>query len=265
MDVNKGISKIALPGVQNIIAVASGKGGVGKSTVSAGLALALARDGYKVGIMDADIYGPSIPLLTGTQGFKPMTLELGGGTTPQITTAEKYGIKIQSIGYFISDKAALWRGPMASNTLMQLVEQSAWCRLDYLIIDLPPGTGDIQLSIFQRMTLSGAIVVTTPQTISVTDASKAAEMIRNDAYTIPLLGVVENMSWFSPAPHPDERYYLFGQGGGQRLADQYGVPLLAQIPLVMENDTANATDHFIDFGHSCMLPYFEKLAKAVTK
>jgi len=155
------IKKINLPGISKIIVIASGKGGVGKSTITTGIANALVRRGKKVGIMDADIYGPSIPLLTGTIGFKPITLEIGG-TTPQITTAEKNGIKVQSIGFFIENKAALWRGPMASNTLMQLIEQSAWCRLDYLLIDLPPGTGDIQISIFQKLYVNGAIIITTP-------------------------------------------------------------------------------------------------------
>jgi len=197
---NNVIEKILLPTVKNIIVVASGKGGVGKSTVSAGLALALARDGRKVGLMDADIYGASIPLLTGTEGFKPLMLQVGD--TPRMTPAEKWGIKIQSIAYFIEEKAAMWRGPMASNTLMQLVEQTAWGELDYLVIDLPPGTGDIQLSLFQRLNITGALVVTSPQSISVSDAAKAVELIVHEQFKIPIMGVVENMSWFTPVAHP---------------------------------------------------------------
>lgn len=262
MATNKATEKINLSGVAKIIVVASGKGGVGKSTISAGLAFALARNGKKVGLMDADIYGPSIPLLTDTIGFKPLTIEIGG-TTPQITTAEKNGVKIQSIGYFIDDKAAMWRGPMASNTLMQLIEQSAWCRLDYLIIDLPPGTGDIQLSIFQKLHITGAIIVTTPQTISVTDASKAAEMISNEAFQIPILGIVENMSWFSPLSEPEKKYFLFGSGGGETIAKQYDVPLLAQIPILMENATENTSNHYIDICHKCFTPYFNELASKI--
>lgn len=259
MEKNKTMEKIAIPGVSKIIVVASGKGGVGKSTISAGLAYALARKGLKVGLMDADIYGPSIPLLTNTEGFKPLSIELGG-TTPQITTADSQGVKVQSIGYFIDNKAAMWRGPMASNTLMQLIEQSAWCRLDYLIIDLPPGTGDIQLSIFSKLHITGAIIVTTPQTISVSDASKAAEMITNEAFNIPILGIVENMSWFSPLSQPENKYFIFGSGGGEKLAQQFNVPLLASIPILMEKASENLTNHYLDICHECFAPYFDTLA-----
>lgn len=257
---NTTIKKIKLAGVSNIIAIASGKGGVGKSTVSAGLALALSRKCYKVGLMDADVYGPSIPLLTETIGFKPLPIE-SDGKSPQITPAEKHRIKIQSIGYFIDEKkAAIWRGPMASNTLMQLIEETAWCKLDFLIIDFPPGTGDIQLSIMQQLDITGAIIVTTPQTIAVTDATKAIEMISNDAFSIPILGIVENMSWFTPILHPNEKYFIFGKDGGKQLASQLKVPLLAQIPVLIENGNTTTSDDFVDITHPDFIPYFDALA-----
>lgn len=224
--------KLSMPGVKNIIVVASGKGGVGKSTVSANLAIALARQGYKVGLVDADIYGPSIPKMFGIEEAKPeVTMN---GDKEMIFPIEKYGIKIMSVGFFVDkSKGLIWRGPLAAKALTQFFENTYWDEIDYLVIDFPPGTGDIQLTTVQKLEVTGSIIVTTPQEIALNDARKAASMFMNEDLKIPILGVVENMSWFTPKEHPDEKYFLFGQGGGQRLADELHTKLLGQIPLVI--------------------------------
>jgi ATP-binding protein involved in chromosome partitioning len=225
--------KIELPDVKNIIVVASGKGGVGKSTIAANLAITLARKGKKVALVDADIYGPSMPRMFGLEDAKPEGVKIN--EKDYILPIEKNGVKIISVGFFISkDKGLIWRGPMASNTIVQLFENTYWGEIDYMIVDFPPGTGDIQLTTMQKLTLTGAIIVTTPPEISLIDARKAISMFNNNAIKIPVLGVVENMSWFTPKSHPDEKYYIFGSGGGQKISEEYGIKLMGQIPLIAE-------------------------------
>ncbi len=220
-----------LPGVKNVIAVASGKGGVGKSTISANLAAALSRSGYKVGLLDADIFGPSIPKMFSVEDARPCAEEIDGRDL--IIPIEKHGIKLLSIGFFIDPgQAALWRGSMASNALKQLIADSNWGELDYFIIDLPPGTSDIHLTIVQMLAVTGVVVVTTPQEVALADARKGINMFTNDKVAVPVLGIIENMSWFTPAELPQNRYYIFGKGGAKKLAEETNVPLLAQIPIV---------------------------------
>lgn len=217
--------------VKNIIAVASGKGGVGKSTVAANLAIALAKTGAKVGLLDADIYGPSMPIMFGLNGERPGAKEEGGKT--KIIPIEKYGVKMLSIGFFIeAHKALMWRGSMASNALNQLLNDAIWGELDYMVLDLPPGTGDIHLTLVQSVPVTGAVIVTTPQNVALADVRKAADMFKNDSINVPLLGVVENMSYFAPEDCPDKKYYIFGQGGGQLVANELGSELLGNIPIV---------------------------------
>lgn len=223
--------KINLPDVKQIIVIASGKGGVGKSTVSANLAIALARQGFKVGLLDADLYGPSIPRMFGIEDEKPEMTAVAD--KEMMYPIERYGVKIMSVGFLIGKSQGLiWRGPLAAKGLMQLFENTFWDEIDYLIVDFPPGTGDIQLSTVQNLNINWAIMVTTPQEIALADARKAASLFENSDVNIPILGVVENMSWFTPKEHPDEKYYLFGMGGGERLADELKTSLLGQIPLV---------------------------------
>lgn len=228
---NRRDNKIQLPHVRNIIAVASGKGGVGKSTVAANLALALAKDGAIVGLLDADIYGPSVPIMFGVQGARPYMTKVNG--KPMIVPMERYGIKLMSIGVLVDEKQALvWRGPMATSALKQFVSDVLWEELDYLVIDLPPGTGDIHLTLVQTIPVTGAVIVTTPQAVALADAKKGIGMFSTGAIKVPVLGVVENMAYFTPKELPDNKYYIFGEGGGRRLADEYQVPFLGQIPLV---------------------------------
>lgn len=225
--------KLNLPTVKHIIPVASGKGGVGKSTVSANLAIALVRQGYNVALVDADIFGPSLPRMFGVEDAQPEVVT--EGEKEMMFPIEKFGVKIMSIGFFIRrNQGLIWRGPMAANAITQLLENTQWGNIDFMIIDFPPGTSDIQLTAVQKLTLSGALIVTTPQEIALNDARKAASLFNNKDVKVPILGVVENMSWFTPKPHPDEKYYIFGQGGGERLANELGVPLLGQIPLIAE-------------------------------
>lgn len=220
-----------LPHVKNIIAVASGKGGVGKSTIAANLAVALAGIGYRVGLLDADIFGPSMPKMFRTEDARPYAENKGGRDL--IIPVEQYGIKLLSIGYFVDPgQAVLWRGAMASNALKQLILDSDWGELDYFVIDMPPGTSDIHLTLVQTLGITGAVVVSTPQQIALADARKAVDMFTNDKVNVPVLGLVENMAWFTPAELPDNRYYLFGKEGGKRLAAELNVPLLGQIPIV---------------------------------
>lgn len=229
---NRKDNQATLPNVKNIIAVGSGKGGVGKSTVSVNLALALAKDGAKVGLMDADIYGPSVPIMLGIKGDRPLMKEVDG--KGMIVPIEVMGIKAMSIGLLIDDRqAVVWRGPMASSALKQFVTDVLWGDLDYLIIDLPPGTGDIHLTMVQTIPVTGAVIVTTPQEVALADAKKAIMMFDGPQIKVPILGVVENMAYFTPPELPDNKYYIFGQDGGKRLADMFEVPFLGQLPINM--------------------------------
>lgn len=216
---------------KKIIAIHSGKGGVGKSTVTANLAIALARQDKRVGLLDADIHGPSMPKMFHTEDCRPVSVEEGGRTL--IEPIEQYGVKMLSIGFFVDPASAVvWRGGMASNALKQLIEDAHWGELDYFLIDLPPGTSDIHLTLVSLLRLTGAIVVTTPQPVALVDARKGVDMFRNEKIDVPVLGIIENMAWFTPAELPNNRYYIFGHDGGKRLAEELGVPLLGQIPLV---------------------------------
>jgi len=225
------LGKEALAEVRHIIAVASGKGGVGKSTVAVNLAVALSKLGYKVGLADADVYGPSVPKMTATEDAAPIVEDIDG--KEMILPIVKFGIKWMSIGYFARpEQPLIWRGPMASNALKQMILQVFWGELDYLVVDLPPGTGDIHISLISEIPLSGAIIVTTPQAVALSDAEKGANMFRNKDLNTPILGIVENMSWFTPAELPDNRYYIFGKNGGREMAEKLKLRLLAQIPIV---------------------------------
>lgn len=220
-----------LPEVKNVIAVSSGKGGVGKSTVAANLAVALAKMGYKVGLLDADIFGPSIPKMFQVEDAKPYSENIGGRDL--IVPVEKYGLKLLSIGFFVRpDQATLWRGGMASNALKQLVGDAAWGELDYFILDTPPGTSDIHLTLLQTLAITGTVIVSTPQQVALADARKGVDMYTNDKVNVPILGLVENMAWFTPAELPENKYYIFGKEGCKQLAEELDVPLLGQIPIV---------------------------------
>jgi ATP-binding protein involved in chromosome partitioning len=220
-----------LANVKNIIAVVSGKGGVGKSTVSANLALALAEGGAKVGLMDADIYGPSVPIMFGVRGQRPLMKDVGGKGV--IMPIEKYGISLMSIGLLVDEKdAVVWRGPMASSAIRQFITDVEWGELDYLVIDMPPGTGDIHLTIMQTVPVTGVVIVTTPQTVALADAKKAIAMFGQANIKVPIIGLVENMAYFTPAELPNNKYYLFGKEGGKNLAEEYDLAFLGQIPLV---------------------------------
>jgi len=220
-----------LAGVKYTVAISSGKGGVGKSTVSANLAVVLAKLGYKVGLLDADIYGPSMPKMFGLEQEHPAAELIDG--KEWILPIEKYGVKLLSIGFFVDpDKALIWRGAMASNAIKQLINDAQWGELDYFLLDLPPGTSDIHLTLVQALQLSGAIVVSTPQQVALADARKGLQMFQTDKIEVPILGLVENMAWFTPAELPENRYYIFGKDGCKNLAEEKNVPLLAQIPIV---------------------------------
>ncbi len=220
-----------LPGVKNIIAVVSGKGGVGKSTIAANLALALGQSGATVGLMDADIYGPSVPMMFGVRGERPMMRDVNG--KGMIIPLEKMGIRLMSIGLLIDEKqAVVWRGPMASSVIRQFVSDVDWGELDYLVIDMPPGTGDIHLTLLQSVPVTGAIIVTTPQNVALADAKKAIAMFKQAQINVPIIGLVENMAWFTPAELPENKYYIFGKEGGKRLAEEFDLAFLGQVPLV---------------------------------
>lgn len=220
-----------LPGVKNVVAVSSGKGGVGKSTVAANLAVALAKMGYKVGLLDADIFGPSVPKMFQVEDARPYSENIGGRDL--IVPVEKYGLKLLSIGFFVKpDQATLWRGGMASNALKQLVGDAAWGELDYFILDTPPGTSDIHLTLLQTLAITGTVIVSTPQQVALADARKGVDMYTNDKVNVPILGLVENMAWFTPAELPENKYYIFGKEGCKQLSEELGVPLLGQIPIV---------------------------------
>ena len=220
-----------LKNVHNIIAVASGKGGVGKSTVAANLAVSLAKTGAKVALVDADIYGPSVPIMFDIKGEEVYGHHVGDKT--YMLPIEKYGIKLMSVGFFVdANKALAWRGPMASGALKQLVGETWWDEIDYMVVDMPPGTGDIQLTLAQTIPVSGAIIVSTPQQVALADVVRGVELFRNEAVNIPVLGFVENMAWFTPAELPENKYYIFGNGGCRKLAEEMNIPLLGEIPLV---------------------------------
>ena len=228
---NRKDNKAVLPGVRNIIVVASGKGGVGKSTVSVNLAIALAQEGASVGLLDADIHGPSIPMMLGMRDERPKMTEIDG--KGMIVPMERYGIKAMSIGLLIDEKqAVVWRGPQASSALKQFITDVYWQDLDYLVIDMPPGTGDIPLTLVQTVPVTGAVIVSTPQAVAAADAKKAIMMFKQPAINVPILGIVENMAYFTPQELPDSKYYIFGKGGARQMAEQFELPFLGEIPLV---------------------------------
>lgn len=221
----------AIPGIQNIVAVASGKGGVGKSTVTANLAVTLAKMGFKVGVLDADIYGPSIPIMFDVASERPLSVTIDGKS--KMKPVENYGVKILSIGFFTKpDQAVIWRGPMASKALNQMIFDAAWGELDFLLIDLPPGTGDIHLSIMQALPITGAVVVSTPQNVALADAKKGVAMFQQDSINVPVLGIIENMAYFTPTELPANKYHIFGKEGAKNLAEDLEVPFLGEVPLV---------------------------------
>ncbi len=228
---NRKDKKEVLPGVKNIIAVVSGKGGVGKSTVAVNLALGLAREGAKVGLLDADIYGPSVPIMLGIRGERPLMTDVDG--KGMIVPIEKYGIKAMSIGLLIDEKqAVVWRGPQASSALKQFISDVKWDDLDYLVIDMPPGTGDVHLTLVQTVPVTGAVVVSTPQAVAAADAKKAIVMLKQPQINVPILGVVENMAYFTPEELPDNKYYLFGKDGAKKMAEQFELNFLGEVPIV---------------------------------
>lgn len=254
-----------VPGVKNIIAVASGKGGVGKSTVAVNLALGLAYSGAKVGLIDADIYGPSIPIMFGLEGVRPQASVVDGKT--RIEPIEKYGIKLLSIGFFTDPNQPVpWRGPMVSTAVKQLFNDADWGELDYLVIDLPPGTGDIHITVTQTFPVTGAVIVTTPQNVALADAKKGIGMFMMPAINVPILGVVENMSYFTPAELPDNKYYIFGKGGGQKLAQQLDVPFLGEIPLIKSiSDSGDSGTPAILEENGAMTAAFINMAQRVAQ
>ena len=224
-------NEVVLPGVKNIIAVASGKGGVGKSTVAANLAVALAMSGARVGLVDADIYGPSIPLMFDVMHERPANVDIDG--KPMIVPVHKHGVSLLSIGFFVDpSKALVWRGPMASGALQQLFSDADWGKLDYMVIDMPPGTGDIHLTLVQTLPVTGAVIVSTPQQVALADARKGVSMFRQESINVPVLGLVENMSYFTPGELPENKYYIFGKNGCKKLAEEMNIPFLGEIPIV---------------------------------
>ncbi|MBS0011999.1 MAG: Mrp/NBP35 family ATP-binding protein [Bacteroidales bacterium] len=249
-----------IPGVKNIIAVASGKGGVGKSTIAVNTAVALARQGYATGLLDADIFGPSAPKMFDTENERPQLRK--EGEKELVLPVEKYGVKVLSVGYFVSQEdAVVWRGPMASNFLKQLLGQGDWGELDYLIVDLPPGTSDIHLTLVQEVGVTGVVIVSTPQKVALADAIKGISMFRNDKINVPVLGLVENMAWFTPAELPDNKYYIFGREGCKQLAEEMNIPLLGQIPIVQGICESGDSGKPVALENDATGRAFEKLAK----
>ena len=231
-----------IPGIKNIIAVASGKGGVGKSTVTANLAITLSKMGFKVGVLDADIYGPSIPIMFDVSNERPLSVNVDGKS--KMKPVENYGVKVLSIGFFTKpDQAVIWRGPMASKALNQLIFDAAWGDLDFMLLDLPPGTGDIHLSIMQSLPITGAVVVSTPQTVALADAKKGVAMFQQESIDVPVLGIIENMAYFTPAELPDNKYYIFGKQGAKHLAEDSKIPFLGELPLIQSIREAGDAGH----------------------
>lgn len=251
----------AIPGISNIIAVASGKGGVGKSTVTANLAVTLAKMGFKVGILDADIYGPSMPIMFDVENEKPISIEVDGKS--KMKPVESYEIKLLSIGFFTApSQAVIWRGPMASKALNQMIFDAAWGELDFMLIDLPPGTGDIHLSIMQSLPITGAVVVSTPQAVALADAKKGVSMFLSDSINVPVLGIIENMAYFTPEELPNNKYYIFGKEGAKNLAEDLQVPFLGEVPLVQSIREAG------DYGRPAALQtasVIEKVFEEITR
>ena len=248
---------------KHIIAIHSGKGGVGKSTVTANLAVALAQQGYRVGLLDADIHGPSMPKMFHTEDCRPVSVEEDGRTL--IEPIEQYGVKMLSIGFFVNpESAVIWRGGMASNAIKQLIEDAHWGELDYFLIDLPPGTSDIHLTLISELQLTGVIVVTTPQPVALVDARKGVEMFRNEKVNVKILGFIENMAWFTPAELPENKYYIFGKDGGKKLAEELDIPLLGQIPLVqsIREGGDEGMPIVLQQGHPASIAFAE-IAKAI--
>ena len=252
-----------IPGIKNIIAVASGKGGVGKSTVTANLAVSLAKMGFEVGLLDADIYGPSQPLMFDVENEKPLAIDVDGKS--KMKPVSNFGVKLLSIGFFTEkDQAVIWRGPMAAKALNQMIFDAHWGELDFLIVDLPPGTGDIHLSIMQSLPITGAVVVSTPQEVALADARKGIAMFAQDAIQVPVLGIIENMSYFTPAELPENKYYIFGEGGAKHLAERMGVALLGEIPLVQSVREAGDVGRPAALqDHTPVSEAFESLTKEV--
>jgi len=249
-------------GIARIVAVSSAKGGVGKSTVTANLAVALADMGYRTGVLDADIYGPSQPTMFGVEGYRPEGKNIDG--RDWIVPAEAFGVKLMSIGFFIDPSDALmWRGPMATNALRQMIHQTLWGPLDFLLLDLPPGTGDVHLSIIGEMKIDGAVIVSTPQRVALADVVRGVGMFRNEKIGIPVLGLVENMAWFTPSELPDHRYYLFGKGGARRLAEETDLPLLAEIPLIQSVRESGDEGHPVSDGTSAAGTFYRTLAENI--
>jgi len=248
----------SIPGIQNIVAVASGKGGVGKSTVTANLAVTLAKMGFKVGILDADIYGPSIPIMFDVVNEKPLAVNVEGKS--KMKPVENYGVKILSIGFFTKpDQAVVWRGPMAAKALNQMIFDAAWGELDFLLLDLPPGTGDIHLSIMQSLPITGAVIVSTPQNVALADAKKGVAMFQQESINVPVLGIIENMAYFTPEELPENKYYIFGKQGAKNLAEDLKVPFLGELPLVQSIREAG------DVGHPAALQTATALEQAFEK
>jgi ATP-binding protein involved in chromosome partitioning len=252
-----------LENIKHIILVASGKGGVGKSTVATNLAVALAREGYSTGLLDADLYGPSVPLTLGVSDQHPLLEK--EGENDMISPVINYGVKIMSLGFLMKkENAIIWRGPMVSKALTQLLENTVWGELDYLVIDMPPGTGDICITLSQKLPQAKALIVITPQQMAIADGRKAANMFKADGISIEILGVIENMSWFTPEKHPDEKYYLFGQGGGMELAKELNCPVLAEIPLVSDVCELGDTGKTVFASNSKLIvKTFEKLVNKI--
>jgi ATP-binding protein involved in chromosome partitioning len=260
---NHVFEKIPMKGVKNIIVVASGKGGVGKSTVAANLAIAFSRNGLNTALVDADIFGPSIPKMFGIEEVKPEISAIGDKEI--FFPVKKYGVSIISIGFYIDRKQSLiWRGPLAGKAITQLLQDTQWGEIDYMIIDFPPGTSDIQLTTVQKLNLTGALIVTTPQELSLNDARKATSMFTNPDLKVPIIGIIENMSWFTPEKHPDEIYYIFGKGGGLKLAKEFDTTLLGQIPFVLEVGEAadNGLSVFSQKNKS-VVTAFEQIAERI--
>lgn len=255
----------SIPGVSNVVAVSSGKGGVGKSTITANLAVALAKMGFKVGVLDADIYGPSMPIMFDVERERPISVQVDGKS--KMKPIESYGVQILSIGFFTSpEQAVIWRGPMASKALNQMIFDADWGQLDFMLVDLPPGTGDIHLSIMQSLPITGAVVVSTPQAVALADAKKGVAMFRQETINVPVLGIIENMAYFTPEELPDNKYYIFGKEGARNLAEDLGVPFLGEVPLVQSIREAG------DYGRPAALQTatpletsFEELARAVVQ